>query len=109
MPWMAAVGNILGGIGAGGAAKKAAKEEYKRTKKLATLEAMLGRQNNQFDRELDEYYKQLDRQEKRRGLDEFRKFSRMEQIDPNYQNTMPAPTTPTMPIFNQGQYARTEG
>lgn len=39
---------------------------------------------SQFEREQDDYYNQLNRQRKQRGLDTFRQFSTLNQFAPNY-------------------------
>lgn len=106
MAWIAAAGSVLGSLGASGAAKKAAKLEFQNQKKMSKLDAELARKNSQFDAELQHYYAQLEKKEKMRGLDEYRKFSTMSTIDPNYTNSNPGPEVPPMPVFNQGQYTR---
>jgi hypothetical protein len=104
--WAAAAANVLGSLGAAGAAKKKAKEDFKNERKLNEQEGVIGRQNAQFGRELDEYYKNQDRQEKMRGLAEFRKFSTVSDFAPQYQNTNPVPVIPiAKPNYNTGAYA----
>lgn len=104
--WMKAVGAVLGGIGRSGQEKKAAETKFKNDLKLNEQEGTIGRQNAAFTMELENYYKQQERTEKLRGLDEFRKFSTVAQFAPNYQNTNPNPVTPVvMPQYNAGAYA----
>lgn len=104
--WIQAAGAVLGGIASGGAKKKAVEQDFKNTSKLNEQEGVIGRQNTQFAAELEQYYKQLEKTEKLRGLDEFRKFSTVSQFAPNYSNTNPNPVTPVvMPQYNSGTYA----
>jgi hypothetical protein len=56
--------------------------------------------------ELENYYKQQDKMEKLRGLDEFRKFSTVQNFAPQYTNTNPNPVTQAvLPQYNTGAYA----
>lgn len=104
--WVAAAGSILGSLGSSGAAKKQAKTDFKNTQKLNEQEGVISRQNSQFDAEQQYYYKQLQRQEAARGLDEFRKFSTVKQFAPEYVNTNPTPILPAeKPVYNQGSFA----
>lgn len=104
--WVQAAGAVLGAFGSGGAKKKAAKEDFKNQTKLNEQEGVIGRQNTAYAMELEDYYKQLDRAEKLRGLDEFRKFSTVSQFAPQYTNTNPNPVREVvMPQYNSGTYA----
>lgn len=103
--WLQAAGALLGGIGAGGQQKKAEKRRFKYDWRLQEGAGRISRQNTKFEYELQNYYKQLDKVNKSRGLAEFRKFSTVQNFAPNYQNSMPAPTLPTMPSPNSGEYA----
>lgn len=105
MAWIAAGASILSSLGAGGAAKKAAKTDLKNKKILNEQEGGISRQNSQFNMELEYYYKQLDKKDKMRGLDEFRKFSTVKNFSPNYANTTAAPVLPTAPQATAGAYA----
>ena len=106
MAWITAGASILGSLGASGAAKKKAKLDFKNQQKLNEQGGVISRQNSQFDAQQNYYYHQLDRQEKMRGLDEFRKFSTVKDYAPDYTNTNPAPlNTAVMPAYNAGAYA----
>jgi len=102
--WLQAAGALLGGIGAGGREKKAAERNFKYDWRLQEGQGRIGRQNMKFEYELQNYYKQLDKKNKARGLAEFRKFSTVQNFAPNYQNTNPEPVVPTMPVPNAGEY-----
>lgn len=75
------------------AAKQAAKDGKIATKEQAEFE----RQNAAYDYALQDYYKQKDRVGAKRGLDEFRKFSTVQNFAPDYVNTNPGPVLPTTP------------
>lgn len=88
--WGAAI--AFGGAAVSAIAKnKQAKEDRKNAKEDAKAanadEAKWSSILSQFEREQDYRYDQLERQNKQRGLDEFRKFNTMSQIDPNYTQT----------------------
>jgi hypothetical protein len=102
MAWLALAGGVLKSFGASSAAKKDAKTrgvaaEYARgTADRAAIE---------FKNASDYYYQQLGKQEKMRGLDEFRKFSTVTNFAPTYVNTNTGPQVPVMPNYNDPQYA----
>lgn len=103
--WIAASGGVLKSLGAAGGAKKKDARDFKNEQRLNEQKGVISRQNSQFDAEQDYYYKQLQRQEAMRGLDEFRKFSTVSQFAPQYQNTNPNPVLPAeRPVFNAGSY-----
>ena len=55
---------------------------------------------SQFEREQEDYYNQLDRQRKQRGLDQFRQFSTMSQFAPEYQGDTSRIVLPQRPDVN---------
>lgn len=101
MAWVAAAGAALSFI----SANNKSKQDTKDRKEMSATGAMYDRENTQFDKELDYYYTQLDRQDKMRGLDEFRKFSTVKNYMPNYHDDNPDVVVPEKPVFNEGQYA----
>lgn len=104
--WAAAAGAVLKSLGGSGSKKAEEKRNFKYESKLNEQQGVIGRQNAQFSKELDEYYKSLERQEKMRGLSEFRKFSTVSNFAPQYQNTNPVPIIPVAkPGYNTGAYA----
>lgn len=100
--WISAAGAALSFF----SSNKKAKEDKKATKEQTLMEISGARQNSQFDAEQAYYYQQLGREEKMRGLDEFRKFSTVQSFAPGYTNTNPNPIViPTKPEYNQGTYS----
>lgn len=85
--------------------RKSEKDKAKQTKENILLEGKVGRENSQFNAEQEYYYRQLARQEAKRGLDQFRKFSTVANYAPQYRDTNPGPILPTKPTYNQGQYS----
>ena len=89
--WIAATVTVGGSAISGVAAQEKAEEDRKNAnedRKAATREeALYGGVLSQFEREQDDYYNQLNRQRKQRGLDTFKQFSTLNQFAPNY---MPA-------------------
>lgn len=98
--WGAAI-MVVGSVASAQAAKKkeaaARKENRVDTKQEAKYSALL----SQFEREQDYYYNQLEKQEKSRGLDQFKKFSGMSRIDPTYVNTSGGIVLPDKPDINK--------
>jgi hypothetical protein len=103
--WAQVGGAFLQGLVGGSSQKKAEKRRFKFDWRLQEGAGRISRQNTAYEYELQDYYKQKDRGEKRRGLDEYRKFSTVQQFAPGYQNTTPAPTMPTLPNPAEGIYA----
>ena len=86
--WIAATVTVGGSAISGVAAQEKAEEDRKNAnedRKAATREeALYGGVLSQFEREQDDYYNQLNRQRKQRGLDTFKQFSTLNQFAPNY-------------------------
>ena len=86
--WVSAVAGVAGSAISGYGQQKKAKEDRKNAnedRKAATREeALYSGVLSSFERELDDYYNQLNRQRKQRGLDTFRQFSTLNQFAPNY-------------------------
>ncbi len=85
--WIAAAitvgGSVISGIGQEKKAKKD-RENANADRKAATREeALYSGVLSSFEREQDDYYEQLGRQRKQRGLDTFRQFSTTNQFAPN--------------------------
>lgn len=77
--------------------KAAASEARAATKDEAKWSAVLSR----FEKQQDYYYNQLNRQNKERGLAEFRKFSSMGSFAPEYQQTNTGVVLPQQTDINQ--------
>lgn len=79
---------VGGAVVSGVAANKKAKEDRKNAnadRAVATRESTVyDGVLSQFEREQDDYYSQLNRQRKQRGLEQFRQFNTMSQFAPNY-------------------------
>ncbi len=88
--WGAAIA-VGGAVVSGIAAEKKAKNDRKNAnedRRAATKEeAQYGSVISRFDAEQEDYFNQLNRSRKQRGLDQFRQFSTMNQIAPNYTET----------------------
>ena len=86
--WVAAAISVGGAVVSGYAADKQADKARKNAnedRKVATRdEALYSGILSSFEREQEDYYNQLDRQRKQRGLDTFRQFSTTAQFAPNY-------------------------
>lgn len=98
--WGAAIA-VGGAVISGYAANKKAKEDRKEgrvdTKQAAKYEGLL----SQFNAEQDYYYQQLEKREKMRGLDQFKHFSNLKNVDPTYVNTNPGPVLPDKPSIDK--------
>ncbi len=68
----------------GVAASKKAKQDKKDAKEMTLEGAKFGAMQSEFDAGQDYYYNQLNRQNKQRGLAEFRKFSTVGNFAPTY-------------------------
>lgn len=88
--WGAAIA-VGGAVISGYAKNKQAKEDRKNAKadakEMSKEDAQYGAVLSRFEAEQDDYYSQLNRQRKQRGLDQFRQFSTMHQFAPTYTDT----------------------
>lgn len=86
--WVAAAISVGGAVVSGYAADKQADKARKNAnedRKAATREeALYSGILSSFESEQEDYYKQLDRQRKQRGLDTFRQFSTTAEFAPKY-------------------------
>lgn len=104
MGWIAAAisvgGALVGGIGKSeqeDASNKRSQDTSYGTQELKNTGEL---ENTQLAAEEAYYYSQLNKQEKMRGLDEFKKFSTVKDFAPTYTNTNPNPiTVPAAPII----------
>lgn len=102
--WGAAIavgGAVISGISAQKKAKadrKAATED----RKAATKEdAIYGSILSKFEAQQDDYYDQLNRQRKQRGLDQFRSFNTVSSFAPNYAGDNSRIVVPDQPDINK--------
>lgn len=88
--WGAAI-MVGGAVVSGMAQEKKAKAERKAAREDAKAanreEAQYSAVLSQFEREQEDYYEQLSRQRKQRGLDQFRQFSTVRSFAPNYADS----------------------
>lgn len=102
MAWIAAGAALLGGLG---------KSQQDDQNNQMSQDTSFGTQELKNTGELENtqlaaqeayYYSQLNKQEKQRGLDEFRKFSTVKDFAPSYVNTNPNPiNVPSAPVIPQ--------
>lgn len=96
--WGAAIavgGAVISGYAKSKQEKDARKDAKSDAKAANKDEAKWSGILSQFEKEQDYYYKQLDRQNKQRGLAEFRKFNTVGGFAPEYQQTNAGITLPT--------------
>lgn len=106
--WAAAgaVATVAGGVLSGRAASKKDKSDKKfgaaEERALARDEAKYGAIATLFDAQVSDYYSQLNRQRKQRGLDQFRNFSTVNKFIPGYaeQGRIDTPVMPTVADVN---------
>jgi len=98
---------LLGGFLGGKSAEKKAKAEakFKATEDRALMadEAKYGAINQLFGAQLEDYYGQLQRQRKQRGLDQFRSFNTMSNYAPGYTDGegIVLPNAPSMENYKE--------
>ncbi len=103
--WVAAAAITAGGAlvssyAAGEQAKKDKKDAAKERRLATKEEAQYGAALSQFEKEQDYYYNQLERQNKQRGLDQFRSFSNLQSYAPQYAGDTARVVVPTAPDIN---------
>ena len=85
--WSAALqigGGLLKGVGAAKSTQAANREAAAAQKALSLQQAQHSLESNAFNAELQDYYSQLDRKRKQRGLSQFRQFSSLGGFAPDY-------------------------
>lgn len=98
--WGAAIA-VGGSLISGYASQKKAKEERKEDRVDTREQAKFSGILSQFEKEQDYYYNQLNRANRQRGLDQFKSFSGMTRIDPNYVDTSQRIVVPDKPDLNK--------
>lgn len=102
MTWFAVAGaavSVIGGAMSDRSAKKNAAKEREEKRFAQQEDSRLGRQDMIFERQVDEHYRQKERAQRQRGLDEFRKFSTLQQFAPEYQDTGKRVAVPVLPAI----------
>lgn len=93
-------GAILAGVSAYSSSRsteKGQKNDAKTQKEIVGLQGLEARRTASYEKELDYYYKQKDKLDKRRALDTYGSFSKLGTYAPN-DYTLPAlPVVPTKP------------
>lgn len=97
--WGAAI-VVAGGIASGMAAEKKDKKDKKYNKEMTEEDYRRQAQETGYEAALDNYYKQKDRYEAQRGLDQFRQFSTIDNYKPGYDVADGQLTAPVMPNYN---------
>lgn len=100
MTWLAVGGaavTVIGGALSDKSANKASKRQLAQDRFLQQEESRLGRQDTIFNKQVEEHYTQKERARRQRGLDEFRKFSTVQDFAPEYQDTSQRVAIPVLP------------
>lgn len=92
---------VVGAVAQGAAESKKAKQANANQKAATKDEARYGAILSQFDKEQDYYYRQVDKQERMRGLDQFKKFSSLHTYAPEFVDTNTGPVVPEKPDANK--------
>lgn len=100
MPWWVAAATVISSFLGGRSAKKRAAREAQARKEAIVIGAQEDRKTADFERQLQEYYQQVDRQKTRGGLAEYAKLQTVggpQGFAPGYQQTFVPPTPGSMP------------
>lgn len=97
--WGAAI-VVAGGIASGMAAEKKDKADKKYNKQMTEEDYRRNAQETGYEAALEDYYKQKDRYQAQRGLDQFRQFSTIDNYKPGYDIADDQLSAPTMPKYN---------
>lgn len=103
MSWAMVAGaaiTVVGGVMSDKSNKKAGKEDRAQNAFMQQEESRLGRQDTIFNKQVEEHYIQKERAQRQRGLDEFRKFSTLQQFAPEYQDTSTRVGVPVLPMIS---------
>lgn len=93
-------GAILSGVSSYASSRSADKSKDKDSKdaiKLIGLQGLEARKTSAFEKELDRYYSQQDKLDKRNALDTYGKFSRLSTYAPAGYTLPAKPVVPTKP------------
>lgn len=95
--WGAALVTVAGGVIAGKAAEKKDKGDKAHDKEMTRESARWNAALSEFEAQQADYYSQLQRQRKQRGLDNFRQFSQVGRFAPQYQQASEGIVLPNQP------------
>lgn len=111
--WAAAAITVVGGVVAGKGAEKKDKSDKAHQAAMTKEESALSAQRTSHQMALEDFYSQKERARKQRGLDQYRQFSTMQQISPNYnpaaETRIAEPTMPNYNEFNPNKDVKNEG
>lgn len=85
--WAAAAVTVVGGAIAGRGAQKEKEGDQRHDKEMTRESARWNAELSSFERQQEDYYQQMNRRRKQRGLDNFRQFSRVSNFAPQYQQS----------------------
>lgn len=101
MGWGAIAAAVIGGVASAEASKNASKNSAKQASAMSKAESQYAMERSRYDAQQDYYYQQKEKVERKRGLDEFRKFSTVSEFAPGYVNTNPGPKEVAAPVIPQ--------
>lgn len=99
--WGAAVGAAITSYAASKKAKQQRKWDKEDRKEMTRDEAKYSAVLSRFEAEQEDYYNQLNRKRKQRGLDQFRQFSTVNQFAPQYVGDNTEIVLPDRPNINK--------
>lgn len=102
--WEAAItvgGSILSGLSSSKKAEQQRKWDKEDRKEMARDEAKYSAALSRFEAEQEDYYNQLNRKRKQRGLEQFRQFSTVNQFAPQYVGDNTEIVLPERPNINK--------
>lgn len=92
--WAAAAVTVVGGVVAGKGAEKKDKSDKAHEQVMTKEESQLAAQRTSHQMALEDFYAQKERARKQRGLDQYRAFSTMGAVAPEYDATTEARILP---------------
>lgn len=95
--WIGAAVTVVGGYVAGRAREKENESNQAHDKEMIRESARWNAALSAFEKEQEDYYNQLNRQRKERGLENFRQFSTMKTFAPGYTQSSGGIVLPDKP------------
>lgn len=95
--WVSAVVGAVGAYARSRSQKKALEDQRGHDSAMSEEESWRAMQREQHSAALSDFYSRRDRAEAQRGLDEFRKFSTLQDFAPGYVDDNPRIEQPVMP------------
>lgn len=97
--WVTAAVGAVGAYASSRSKKKALEDQREHDAAMTEEEHWRAMQREQHGAALSDFYARRDRAEAQRGLDEFRKFSTVQDFAPGYVNDNPRVEQPVMPAL----------